>query len=202
MRRWLLLAAAAALGACAQLPFLPVGITPQGKAWALREAALQDLQHWTLLGRIAVQNGKQGFTAGLRWVQDGPAYQLRLMAPLGQGTYELQGDPKGVTLRTADNRVLQAADPNALMQDNLGWSAPVAGLRYWVLGVPEPGVHVDYLRVDDQGRLTDLEQAGWRISVLDYRKAGSLVLPSKLYMQNDTLELRMVVQSWEIAKAS
>ena len=190
------------LAACAQLPFLPTGTTPQAKAWKLREAALQGLRQWTLHGRVAVQNGKEGFSAGLRWVQQGPAYQLRLMAPLGQGTYELQGDAHGVTLHTADNRVLHAADAQGLMQDNLGWSAPVAGLRYWVLGIPEPGVPVDYLRVDEQGRLSDLEQSGWRISVLDYRQAGKLVLPSKLYMHNDTLELRMVVQSWDIAGSS
>lgn len=201
MKRWLLLAGAAMLAACAQLPLLPTGATPQAKAWKAREAALQKLQRWTLHGRIAVQTNDQGFTAGLRWVQRGAAYQLRLMAPLGQGTYELEGNAQGVSLRTADNRMLYAADPKRLMQKNLGWSVPVAGLRYWVLGVPEPGVSVKYLRIDDKGRLSDLEQSGWRVSVLDYRHAGKLDLPAKLYMQNDSLKLRMVVQSWDLPKS-
>jgi len=133
----------------------------------------------------------------LQWDQDNQKYMLRFIAPLGQGTYQLSGDAGKVTLLTADNRVYQASDPEILLQDSLGWNVPLHGLQYWVRGVPEPGVTTDNLVLDDKGRMTELQQSGWRISISRYGEFDGRELPSKLLMQNDRFQLRLVVLGWK-----
>ncbi|NIN34367.1 MAG: lipoprotein localization factor LolB, partial [Gammaproteobacteria bacterium] len=58
-----------------------------------------------------------------------------LISPLGRGTYQLNGDSQLVSLLTAENKLYQAETPEILLQNNLGWSVPVDGLKYWVKGI-------------------------------------------------------------------
>lgn len=158
---------------------------------------LYKLQQWSIQGHLAVQTGGEGWSATLHWDQDNQNYMLRFIAPLGQGTYQLSGDSGKVTLLTADNKVYQATDAESLLLDNLGWNVPLHGLKYWVRGVPEPGVATDNLLLDDKGRMTDLQQSGWHISISRYSEFGGKELPSKLFMQNDRFQLRLVVLDWK-----
>ncbi|MGH8120912.1 MAG: lipoprotein insertase outer membrane protein LolB, partial [Gammaproteobacteria bacterium] len=76
-------------------------------------------------------------------------------------------------------------------------NVPLHGLKYWVMGVPEPGIETDNLLLDDKGRMTDLQQSGWRISISRYSEFNGKELPSKLFMQNDRFQLRLVVLAWK-----
>ena len=53
--------------------------------------------------------------------------------------------------------------PEALLREHIGWSFPLQGLRYWVLGVTTPGAAVEALEFDPQGRPAHFVQSGWRI---------------------------------------
>ena len=101
-----------------------------------RQSALYKLQAWTLIARLAIQTEQEGWTATFHWIQDDDFYNMRFIAPFGQGTYELKGDRNGVSLLTADNQLLQADNPERLLQDNLGWKVPLRGLKYWIRGLP------------------------------------------------------------------
>ena len=72
------------------------------------------------------------------------------------------------------------------------------GMRYWVLGLPVPNRKTQELHIDQAGHLVDLQQDGWRISVLRYQKVGDLELPEKVYLQNDPLKVRLVVGEWQL----
>lgn len=166
-------------------------------AWDLRQEALNKINTWSIKGRLAVQTGKEGWSATLFWDQKNQSYRMRFVAPLGQGTYQLQGDNDLVSLLTADNKLYQADTPETLLLDNMGWSVPLHGLKYWIKGVPEPGKSTENLLLDDQGRLTDMQQSGWRISISRYSDFNGTQLPSKLYMHNDRFKLRLVVDDWK-----
>lgn len=182
--------------ACAIRSVLP---EPEGETvWDRRRARLAALERWTLQGRVAIETARDGGTATLRWEQDRERYAMRIIAPLARGTFELRGDAGSVTLRTPENQTLTASDPQALMQKNLGWSMPVDGLQYWVRGLPAPGSPARHLRVDEAGRLRDLEQDGWRISLLRYTQVAGLELPDKLYMENNPLRMRLVIGEWQL----
>jgi len=175
----------------------PVPAPSADTAWQARQRRLATLQRWTLQGRVAIETAQDSGTATLTWEQDGDRYIMRIMAPLSQGTFELRGDDRSVALRTPENETLTATDPQALMQQNLGWSLPVAGLKYWVRGIPAPGSPARQLRVDAAGRMLDLEQDGWRVSVLRYKLVGTEEVPDKLYMENSPLKMRVVIAEWK-----
>lgn len=197
MKRLLSLLLVVFVAGCADLAIIPPAASPGGPAWDARLQDLYKLQQWSIRGHLAVQAGGEGWSATLHWDQDQQNYTLRLIAPLGQGTYQLTNDAGKVTLLTADNKVYQATDAESLLQNNLGWNVPLHGLKYWVRGAPEPGVTTDSLLLDDKGRMTDLQQSGWRISISRYSEFQGQELPSKLYMQNDRFQLRLVVLDWK-----
>lgn len=141
---------------------------------------------------------KQGWSATLQWRQRQQDYFLRIIAPLGGGIYELSGNEDGVLMRTAKNMTLRADNPETLLQNNFGWHVPLSGLVYWLRGLPEPGSKTNTLVLDDQGRITDLVQAGWQISYLRYMTASGFDLPGKIVIQNDKLKVQLIIRDWKI----
>lgn len=152
---------------------------------------------WRLSGRIAVQRDDQGVTADVDWQQDGERFDLRIMAPLNGGTFRLAGDAATVVLQAPDGAVYQARDAETLLQDHLGWSLPLDGARYWIRGLQAPTPAPAHAVADASGRWTDFEQAGWRVSVLDYVQFEDLDLPRRLFLARNAVKVRIVVKQWE-----
>lgn len=211
MKRWLLLLLLPQLlSGCARMqtyidpywqsikPFVVPGPAAAPSAWDLHRAKAQAVTAWTLQGRVGVQSEREGVSASVRWVENAGQYRLRLIGPLSQGSYELEGGPDGVLLRTPEGQSLTAENPEGLLQSTLGWTLPVAGLRYWIRGIPAPGSEPAQLRLDESGRLTDVSQDGWRISVLRYTSLQGVDLPQKIFMESAKLKLRIAVQSWTL----
>lgn len=169
----------------------------QASAWQARQAALAALPGWTLAGRIAVSNDDTNWSAALHWIQQADRYTVEVIAPLGQGAARLDGGHDGVALQLADGRLLTATDPELLLQQHTGLHMPVTGLRFWVMGMPNPASEARQA-LDDAGRLAWLEQAGWRIEFLRYSQVSGLDLPAKLVAINPRLRMRLVIDRWEL----
>lgn len=187
------------LGACASVapPAVPAPLAPPVLSpWEQRVALLTPRQHFALRGRIAVEREREGGQAQLQWAQQGEHFDLRLMAPLSQGSFLLSGNALEVSLTAPDGQVYTAPDLDTLMTRHLQWALPVAGARYWILGLPVPGRPTTQLSLDEAGRLSDLAQDGWRISVLEYQNVGGVDLPRRLFLLGNTLRLRIVVTGW------
>lgn len=195
MKAWLSLFAVLLVGACAQVPTQPA--VDESAEWSEHRARLASLDSWFLKGRLAVRTQNDGWNVTLHWHQQPGQYTLRVLAPLGQGTAELHGNAGQVTLLTTDNRRLTAATPEALLLDNLGWTVPLAGLTWWVRGLPAPDAPVQDYSLDTEARLGTLEQSGWHITINEYKRALGRDLPRKLELVNEWLELKLVVLSWE-----
>lgn len=189
------------LAGCESLHFIaPPETDPAVTAyWDVHQQRLSSLDAWTLHGRMVLVAGDDGWTATVHWDQDRQSYKLRFIAPLGQGTYELKGDAESVTLLTADNRLLHAGSPEALLQENLGWQIPLASLKYWIRGLPDPAVSAEDLTLDGTGRLSQLQQHGWRVKILRYQDVKGLDLPGKLFLKNEHFQVRLVIQDWQTA---
>ena len=185
------------LAGCAAQP--PIGVGDRSLLWQERSARLAGLTQWVLRGRIAVQVEREGWTASLQWEQRADDYVLRVSAPLGRGSFELIGSAQGVSLQTADNRLLHADDPEALLQQTLGWQLPVSGLYYWIRGLPDPGAEPVTLQLDEKGRINDLKQNGWQVKYQRYESAGGMELPGKITLENARLKVRLVISDWVLA---
>ncbi|MGB1799305.1 MAG: lipoprotein insertase outer membrane protein LolB [Gammaproteobacteria bacterium] len=198
MRRFsfLLLAIAVLLSACAQAPQIDPDLKTQ--FWLEQQIAASAIQSWQIKGRVAVKNDKESGTVTLFWNQNLNEYELRFIAPLGQGTYILTGSAAGVVMQTAKESIIKANSAEQLLRQTLGWDVHLDGLKYWVRGLPEPDVHYSNLLLDDKGRLINLEQSGFHVSVSSYINQGDISLPKKIKIKSDKIQLKVAIQDWQI----
>lgn len=167
-------------------------------SWRERKAALSTLQTWHIVGRVSVTSEQEGWHATLNWVQQGSAYSIDLIGPLGQGRLRITSDGQNVQLRTSDGKVFHAMDADQLLEETLGLRIPVNGLVYWVRGLPDP-LQANVLAGDSQGRLTRLEQNGWVIDYLRYgQQAPELELPTRIRAHQDAWTVQMVIKNWNL----
>lgn len=196
-RRALLVAAAAALSACIGVPTKELNTGFSERNWGIRRSNLAAVQNFVLKGRIA-ESGVAGGRGDLDWTQAGERLDLRITGPLGVGALAISGDGRRTEIRSKDG-VIETANPQRTMQERLGWSLPLAQVRYWALGVPAPGVPDDQPRevlLDDVGRALRFEQYGWRIEYTEYQTVNSLSLPRKLTLADGSRSFRLVIDEW------
>src|SRR5580700_3589287 len=82
-------------------PIAPNAAVPATASWEQRLPALQAIASFQIEGKIAASDGKQGFSAGLRWRQHGDEATIDLSAPLGFGAAHIEQGPDGLTVTTA-----------------------------------------------------------------------------------------------------
>lgn len=175
----------------------PISSPAAQNAWAARQPLLAKLSHWRTVGRIGMVNEQDGWHANFQWDQQGPAYRIDLIGPLGQGRVVVQGDAEQVSIQTQDGQNWTASDADALLEQSLGVQLPVKGLRYWVRGLPEPGA-APVIETDAEGRLTRLEQNGWIIDYPAYTPAGGIELPARMVARRSDLSVKLVIEQWNL----
>jgi outer membrane lipoprotein LolB len=156
---------------------------------------LQARDKFELKGRVAVAAAGEGFNARLRWTQDGKQTRMSLDGPLGAGGVQVTSDGTAVSIVTSRGDRLDNDAARAELANRLGFDPPLDSLRYWILGVPEPG-HPAQESLDSQQRLSALQQDGWQIQYTDYMSVAGEWLPSKLTVQRQGVRLRVVVDGW------
>lgn len=194
--KWLaVIVAAAVLAGCAAGPRPVDAPVP---TWNERLAALAAVQTWLLTGRIAVRNDEEGWNGAIAWRQRPDSYDIQFSGPLGQGGARLEGTRGQVELQEADGTQYHGTDAEALLLERLGWRVPLTELRYWVTGRPAPGTAPERLEFDEDGRLALLRQAGWQVTYKGYQSLGEVELPRKVYVENHRLNVRLVVDQWQL----
>ena len=187
-----------ALSGCATTPQIPSA--ELDRLWQQHRQSLEQKNDWALTARIAGSTEDDGWSGKLSWQQAGGNYQIHFQAPFGQGTMQLLGDPNQVQMRTSDEQMVVAEDVESLLFQQLGWRLPLKGLRYWVRGLPMPVAAAQLAPVmafDEAGRLASLQQSQWRVNYEAYDRVGELVLPKKVYLENHTVSLRLVIDRWQ-----
>jgi outer membrane lipoprotein LolB len=187
-----------ALGVLAACRTTPVPLQfPAAAPWELRKGQLQARAHFELRGRVAVSTGHDGFNANLRWAQDGAHSQLTLEGPLGVGAVQVSTSGEDLTVVAANGTHLDSAAAHAELAARLGFDPPLASLRYWIQGVPDPSQNATEELDAAQQRLRSLAQGGWRIDYPEYRAVGVEWLPGRLTLQREAVRVKMVVDDWQ-----
>ena len=187
------------LGGCASNPpSNPSKATvPAAAPWEQRLPALQAIASFEIDGKIAASDGKQGFSAGLRWRQQGDAATIDLSAPLGFGAAHIEQGPDGLTVTTAQGATLRSAAASDQLASTLGFEPPLGSLRFWVLGASDPALPAQE-SVDDQQRLVHLDQDGWHVDCEDYALENQQLLPRRLIVTRQALRLKLIVNTWRL----
>ena len=169
-------------------------------AWQAHALALSRFRTWTMTGALVVRSGGDASRVIMRWRQARDSYRVRFTGPFGVGLFEVEGSEAGVEARFADGRRTRAESPEALLDREVGWSVPLAGLRYWIVGAPALDGAVSKMALDDQGRLARLEQAGWTVVYERYGSLDDLALPGRIRFSNETVEATVVVRRWKAGR--
>ena len=86
----------------------------------------------------------------------------------------------------------------AALAERLGFDPPIASLRYWVLGVPDPAQPASESLDPAQQRLTALTQDGWHVDYQSYMSANGEPLPARLTLLRDAVRVRLLVDDWQL----
>ncbi len=177
---------------------LPPPALPAAAPWEDRRPQLQALTHFGLKGRVALSAAGNGFNANLRWSQEGVRSQIALEGPLGVGGLQIKAQGDELELVTSKGEHVSNQAAHAELTARLGFDVPIASLRYWVLGVPDPARPAQETLDPAQQRLTALSQDGWHIDYGDYMSAAGAPLPARLTLQRDAVRVRLFVEDWQL----
>lgn len=165
--------------------------------YAERRDRLGMLEAWDLSGRIAVRNGERAFQGRFRWSQRPDDLELVLRSPLGTNVMRVSGPTDRLMLEARGERH-SLEDPEAQLSALVGWWLPVTSFPSWLLGIPDPS-YAARERLSPDGTLASLEQRLWRIDIADYQLAEGVLVPRRLDIRHDALDLRVIIDSFELA---
>ena len=184
-----IIVAALLVGGCATRKGV---LLPEIDGWESRIAVLGSRQEWEFSGRIAVRANDDGFNGKLRWAQDADAFLATVSGPLGIGTVRIEGDKTTATLTDKDGVRTELRNVEADLLYRYGWTIPVASLRYWALGIPDPAAAAE-TEFDADGRLSQLSQRNWTVLITRYRESAGQWLPNRLTASNADTRVRIVI---------
>ena len=163
---------------------------PELGSWESRQSLLAGLDEWAFNGRIGVAAGDDGFSGSLRWSQDGEDFEATVSGPLGIGTVRLEGNGRRVQLIDKDGNRTVLEDAERDLYLRYGWTIPVRSLRYWALGIPDPG---------DDGQLERLTQGGWRVDITRYGEGGGQAMPTRIKAASEQTRVKLAIHKWSFS---
>lgn len=165
-------------------------------SWETRQTSISRLQNWQLTGKVAVTTRKDSGSASMNWSQRAQNYTISFYGPLGAGSMTLKGSPGHVSLNDSKNTV-SANSPEQLLAQQWGFRLPVSHLKYWIRGLPVPGLPQES-KFDDAHRLATLRQDNFSIVYEGYTKANGLELPQRISIKSSELKSKIVIYQWNL----
>ena len=184
------LALVVALGGCRTLPVPP-------PADLAERAALATLSDWHASGRVAVRAADQGFSASFDWREQGGRGELGVHGPFGAGAVRITRSSESVVIDSGDGAPLAVPAPFDALEPELiarlGFPLPLQSLRFWVLGVPEPGQPAEQAG-------GEFRQDGWLVSPSEFQAVPGAPgpLPGRLVLVRESTRIRVVIDQWRV----
>jgi outer membrane lipoprotein LolB len=160
---------------------------------AARESRLTQRSEWSLVGRIAVDQGGNGGSGRIEWQQHGDDFDIRLSAPISRQSWRLSRIGGQVRLDGLAGGPRSGDDAEALLLDATGWRIPVAALSAWVRGA-RAGADAQ-IEFGDDGLPTTLHQSGWTVNYRAWNRDDP-PLPTKVFAEQGAARVRLAVEQW------
>jgi outer membrane lipoprotein LolB len=160
-----------------------------------------DAPAWTMLGRVALSNGKDGGSGRIEWTQGAGRTEVMLSAPVTRQSWTLTADADGVSLEGVSGGPLRSTDAGQLLRQSTGWEIPVAALGCWLRGVPADtdamGEASSVFGTDT--RLLRIKQGGWVIDYTNWQAdpVSGVELPTRINAEQASNRVRLVVDRWD-----
>lgn len=188
---WVVLAALTLAG-CAVAPRAP-------ESWATPDPGT--LRQWTAAGRMAIAAGTDGGSGSFTWTQDDAETRLDLRGPLGTGAVRLVVTPGALSLADGAGQTLDADAARAELRSRLGADLPWDQLRYWMLGLADPG-EAAIVQQADSAPWRLIEQSGWRLAYQSFTTVQGVNLPQRFSAERESVRVRVIVDTWTASPPS
>lgn len=157
----------------------------------------EQIKNWELDGKLSLHSKEQNDTITFHWEQNDKDYLIHFILPFGQGNYVLESHANNnATLLTTKKQLLSANNAIDLLQQVTGWNIPIDNFTYWLRGLPVPQINQTSIQFDSHGNITEMQQENWQVSFKRYIEVDSIVLPNKVFVQNDQFQLKLVLWNW------
>jgi outer membrane lipoprotein LolB len=159
------------------------------------------MQSWNMSGRAALRFKGDGWTFGLNWQQKNKQeYVLQIQNPITGTLVAVLEQSPGKAVLKSQGQVHNGSDAERLLEQQLRVKMPVNGMPYWIRGVMAPQYPVGQVKLDAQGRPTQITQAGWVIDYENYNGSGFAALPGKVNIARaqDQVNVRVLPRSWNV----
>lgn len=164
--------------------------------WRAHKERTTALNGWQISGKVGIRAPKDSGSGTLFWLQRQDYFDIRLSGPLGRGAARLTGHNGDVALEVANQGRYQAATPEELLEQQLGWRLPISHLSWWVRGLPAPESK-STVTLDTDSHLQRLTQDGWQVEYLSYTEQNGYWLPERLKLHGRDLDVTLVVKDWQ-----
>ncbi len=180
------------LAGCAGLPEPPI----KDASFEARRATLEQLEHWTASGKIALRTAEQAESGSLLWQQVGKSTHIRLSGPMGISATTIDSDGHQLEIRQGENYSRWSLD-DAQVKKTGGWDLPLISLHHWLKGIPDPDLVVESLELDEEKLLPkQLQQQGWTVEFQQFGRFGNYQLPTKLQATRGDTSAKILLRDW------
>ena len=194
------------LAAAAGVLLASCAVTPPASIAELttseQQAVLRELSGYSLDGRVAVRAGEEGWQATVRWQQRGDVSEVRLSGPFGAGAVRLRLQRDELQVTDSRGHKLQGEQANDALRQQLGFVPPLASLRYWLVGLPDPALQSGEPVGGGGTAAAEFDQQDWHLRYEDFRgektARGNVLAPRKLTATREAIRLRLVVDRWRL----
>lgn len=166
--------------------------------WASEQEQRKNINQWEVRGRLGIQSEYNGGSLDIIWKQMGDNFIMRLIAPLGAGTYLIQGSKSFAEIRFPDGKKKMINSIDDIFASTFNVELPASALLDWVRGIPASALTLEAIDWNQQGLMKHAEQSGWNIEISKY--AGSeMAMPHAIYVtrnDNDEMDIRLVLRQW------
>jgi outer membrane lipoprotein LolB len=166
--------------------------------------------HFKVLGKASLSDGKRHAQISLRWQQMGEQYVINLYGPLGSGAVllsntdttldrskRLRSHKPAIRYQDMRGEIRSYGSAEKLLEKECGWRLPIAGLEWWLRGLPRPAETAIIVQ-DKRGLNTQIIQDGWTIEYLSYQSIKGKTYPHKVQLSFDKIRLKFVLRDWHI----
>jgi len=160
-----------------------------------RVAAIAALSAWSLSGRVAVSNGKDGGSGRIEWKQAGERYDVSLSAPVTRQSWRVTGGQGEAVLEGLQGGPRTGPDAGELVFEATRWRIPVEALADWLTGTAHSDGRLHY---GADGRVDRIDESGWVVLYSDWRRpeGATVELPGRIEATQGDSRVRLVVDTW------
>ena len=175
-------------------------ITTEPATWVAEQKKRQQINIWEIRGRLGVQTETTGGSMDLIWKNADQDYSIRLIAPLGAGSYLVQGNSDYAEIRFPDGRTDIVSNIDVVFASIFEIDLPTSAVTDWIRGLPSKALAIERISWNEQGLLTKIKQSGWNVEMAKYT-GDEILMPHIIYLSrddDDELDVRLVLRQWLI----